>query len=254
MALTVKTMNDQLPIKQIFTEGMKMPFANYKELIRLGWPYAFLILASSFMPDEIDGVALNIAYAAIFCITGVLGIVGCHRVFLLPKNLVNETSTVRWSYRETKFMLCMLGIGILTGIISIPFFFAIFNIADLEFFTDESNELLWGFIFTISFMPAYYFVSRWSLILPDSAVDNDRTLSWAWNVSSGYSFRLFVLIGALPLTTNFIFGFIVTFLDPSYILSLVQNAIWLIVAVIEICLLSLSYEWIVSKQEPENDC
>ncbi len=248
----VKTMNKQLPIKQIFVESIKMPFDRYKELIRLGWPYAFLILASSFMPEDIDGIALNIAYGAVFCLTGVLGTVGCHRVFLLPTDIVSKTPTVRWSYRETNFLLCMIGIGILTSLIIMPFFFVV---ANLDFFAYyEDNETLMGLIFTISLMPVYYFVSRWSLILPDLAVDNDRTFSWAWNISSGYSFRLFILIGALPLVTSVIFELLVSLLEPSYILSLIQNSIWLVVAIIEICLLSLSYEWIVARQEPENDC
>lgn len=78
-------MNDPLPIKQIFLEGIKMPFANHKELIRLGWPYACLMLSSSFVADETGSIVLIITYLAIFYITGILGIVGCHRVFLLPK-------------------------------------------------------------------------------------------------------------------------------------------------------------------------
>ena len=64
-----------------------MPFVNYKQLIRFGWPYAFVILASSFMLDDIDGIALHIVYIAISCIVGA---VGCHRVFLLPKKIVNQ--------------------------------------------------------------------------------------------------------------------------------------------------------------------
>ena len=54
---------------------------------------------------------------------------------------------------------------------------------------------------------------------------------------------------AIALTTQSILWFTVFSLDPSYMLSLAENTIWLMVGVIEICFLSLSYQWIVSEQD-----
>ena len=246
-------MNDPLPIKQIFLEGIKMPFANHKELIRLGWPYACLMLSSSFVADETDSIVLKITYLAIFYITGILGIVGCHRVFLLPKKVVNETLTFRWSPRETKFLFCMLAVSILAFFISMPFLTVIFNIIDFELINGEDYQIFFEIILTISFIPISYIISRFSLIFPDTAVGNNRTLLWAWNISSGYSFKLFILIGVLPLTTEYMFELIENFVDTTYILSFIKSALWLMVMVIEICFLSLSYKWIVSKQD-KSDC
>lgn len=243
-------MNKKLPIKKIFFKGIKMPFERYKELIRLGWPYATLVLASSFISEEINGITLNIACGGLFFFTGVLGMVGCHRIFLLPTKDVAETSTVRWGYRETKFMFCLIGIAVLASIISAPIFTVFFNLDD---FSNRDNKTVMGLVYIVLFIPVYYFISRWSLILPDSAIGNNRTLSWAWDISADYSFRVFILIGAVPLFTSFIFEIIFSVLEFSYILNLFQNSVWLIVAVIEICLLSLSYEWIVLRQEPKVD-
>ena len=247
-------MNEQLPIKNIFLNGIYMPFEHYKELIRLGWPYAFLILASSFFPEKTDSFIFNSSYFILICIAGVLGGVGCHRVFLLPSEPVSETNTIRWGSRETNFMLKFFGIGLLGSIFLIPIVVLVSSYLEgVEFFAAGRNEALSGLIFTFALMPVYYFISRWSLILPDSAVDNDNTFSWAWSVSSDYSFRLFILIGALPLSAHFLFALLITFLEPSIIFGLIENTMWLIVAVIEICFLSLSYEWIVSKQESEDE-
>lgn len=230
-----------------------MPFANYKELIRLGWPYACLILISSFVADGIDSIALNITYLVIFYITAILGVIGCHRVFLLPKKLVKETLTFRWSSRETKFLFSMLAISILVFFITFPILNIFYYIVGFEKINGEDSPIFYDFIATISYIPACYLISRWSLIFPDIAVGNNRTLLWAWEISSKYSFKLFILIGMLPFTTGFIIAYIEFFINNSYILSFVIGALWIMVGVIEICFLSLCYKWIVSKQDT-SDC
>ena len=245
-------MSDQLPIKEIFLRGIEMPFKRHKELIRLGWPYAFLVLGSSFILEDINGIFLNITYIALLCFTGVLGIVGWHRTFLLPTKAVTETATVRWDHRETKFLLCFLSIGIISSIVLlIPFLIITLN---LNFFVHKDNSVVtYLTVQALLMVPAYYLVSRLSLILPDSAVDNDHPLSWAWNISADHHFRLFILVGAIPWLTSLIFELLIAFVEPSYILNLLQNSVFLVVFVIEVCLLSLAYEWIVSRQQPVTD-
>jgi hypothetical protein len=45
------------------------------------------------------------------------------------------------------------------------------------------------------------------------------------------------------LLTGFVLNLLAEFLGSSIIFGVVQNAIWLAVGAVEICLLSLSYEW-----------
>jgi len=221
----IENMSEYLPLKQIFLRSIRMPFENHKELLRLGWPYATIILIFSFIPENYEGFSIYIAYLVLVTVTGVLGIVGCHRVFLLPKETVAETSTFRWSPRESNFLLSMVGIGIMSSIISIPFYAIYFYLEYLDVFANVESGIILKIIFMLILIPVTYVVSRWSLVLPDTAVDHDNTFSWAWNVSSRHSFRLFVLIGAIPLTTNLTLEFITSFTEPSNLFSLVQNTV-----------------------------
>lgn len=245
-------MKEPLPIKEIFIEGIRMPFARYRELIRLGAPYAILFLASAFLPEEAEFSALGFASGALLTLTGVLWIVGCHRVFLLPADIVQETPAARWSIMETEYLLSTIGIALLSALVTFPIFIVHFALPEIALFANGENRILMVIVTVVMFVPAYYFMSRWSLILPGIAIDTDRTVSWAWSVSSGYSFRLFVLIGALPVLTDFCLSYILALFGPSIILNILHNLVWLVVATIEICFLSLSYEWIVDRLEPEN--
>ena len=204
-------MEEQLPIKNIFIRGIKMPFERYKALIRLGWPFALLTLAWSLVPEDVNSIPLHFVYYTLSGLTCVLAMVRCHKVFLLPQQLIRETQTLRWSYAESNFLLSTILLGLLYFLVVLPVFLVIFNIAEMTFFEGESHEVLMGIIFALLLLPVYYFVSRWSLILPGSAVGGKVGLSWSWHASSAYSFRLFILIGATPFITDIFLAFFTVF-------------------------------------------
>lgn len=242
-------MNQQLPIKKIFIRSLEMPIERHKELIRLCWPYAFLILGSSFISGKIDGTALNIAYTGLFLLTGILGAVSCHRVFLLSADQVSQTPTLRWSRRETRFLLYTIGLAILVSVMTAPVVAATFFILPSDLLIRDHAKIVTVLFLYVLYLPAFYILSRWSLILPSCAVDHNVTPSSSWNMSSSNSLRLFVLVGFLPLITGLISESIALLTEPSYALSFIHHSIFLIVTVIEVCLLSLSYKWFVDNVE-----
>ena len=86
-------------------------------------------------------------------------------------------------------------------------------------------------------------MARLSLVLPATAIDQKgKSLKWSWRLSQGNSIRLFLIIGSIPLLTNIFLYFLPE--SEGIVLSLVYSTVGLIVGAIEICLLSLSFNFL----------
>lgn len=247
-------MDEKLPLKEIFQRGITMPFGRYQSIFRLGWPYLVLVLVLSVMNNQEGGVLISLLLAVATWAMSVLAVVGCHRVFLMSHEEVRKTRTFRWSHRETNFLFSVIGMGILASLICIPFVMLVIFLAG-GFEQLEDGQYMAAPLMALVPLPAYYFISRWSLILPDTALDNDRTFSWAWQQSKPYQWRLFLLVGILPLASSFVIGWIGQFGAEGIVWTIITNLVWMVVLVVEVCMLSLSYEWIMARnpQAPEPD-
>ncbi len=242
-------MKRELPIRAIFDESVNMMFARTHDLFRLGWPYLGISLVYWQVTEEIIGRAQYFLFSVVAIFSSVLAIVACHRVFLLGREEVEQTMTFRWGYRETKFLINIVGISFLAGLLVLPVVVGLQIVTDVGKLWADEGSILGFVVFAILYLPATYVMSRLSLILPDIAVDNDRTLAWAWALSSGHSFSLFILIGLLPILTSLVTYPLFLLMGGSFIAVFLQFVIWTVVAVLEICLLSLSYAWLMSARE-----
>jgi hypothetical protein len=244
-------MEEKFPVEAIIHESFRRTLSRRNELIRLCWPYAILIIVSSTGTQAVNSTALSIILVLLSGAFSVLAAVRCHRVFLLSEAEAHELSAFKWGQRETQFLLNVIGISLMTSVISIPSI--IIYIQTVEFLgydipeSNPANDLL----AILVYLPVYYFVARWALILPDTALDIGRKLSWAWHVTRGHSFQLFIVIGLVPFLFAFVIGLLSYLFGESPIFHLVQAIIWVPIAAVEICLLSLSYEWINSRSGAE---
>jgi len=243
--------NNKLPVIKIFTEALVLPKTHGATLLRLGTPFlivgALLVFIFSFYtwPDEPTGLEIGIGVLSgiLYVFTIVMAIIGCHRAFLLNNDSVENTKAFRWSGRETRFIGWWIIIGFCSALIALPIMLIL--MPQLTDVTDEikDNDFLTYLQMGVISVPIYYVASRWSLVLPATAIDErHKTLSWAWGLSSGNGWRLTLLIGFLPFTTDLIFNYLPEY--ESIIYSLVVGLAWIIVGVIEIGLLSLSYSFL----------
>lgn len=243
-------MNNNLPIHAIFEESIGLSMRRFNDILRIGWPYFLILFVSIMFPDQISGLAELIVFYILFTTTSVLAIVGCHRIFLMSQKEVNQTSTIRWSMRESRFLINSIGLSLIAAVFGVPFLFVLTNVSLFEqIMIDEGIAFdLLSVLFTL---PSIYIMCRLSLIFPDVAVDHDRdrSLAWAWKISSGHSTRLFLLIGMAPLTAWTALELIVGILGDSLIIVAVEAIIWVGISVIEVCLLSLSYRWLVFQSD-----
>ena len=148
-----------------------MPFEKYREILRLGWPYAILMLGSSTLLNEVDGVILNIVFYGFMCFTGILGVVSCHQIFLSKQELVGELRTFRWRSNETRYLISAFVLGFLTSLMMMPFIF-MFVYLDGDSLFQDSNSILVNIVYAVMFIPVAYVTARWSLILPHAALGN----------------------------------------------------------------------------------
>ncbi len=85
-------------------------------------------------------------------------------------------------------------------------------------------------------------------MFPATAVDNEENnVEYVWRISQGNSFRLMFLVSVLPTIANIIVIQLPSSNNLFYLIT--TSIVWLVLGVIEICLLSLSYDFLYKKNE-----
>ena len=236
-----------------------LPAKHAASLVRFAGPF-FVVLAIAIVgidwylpegPAEAGGVQIALfwlLWLPLLITGGTLAAVVCHRVFILGDESMLGQILVWWSFREIRFFGWGIAIGICAGLIAVPLDIILgVTIASMMPSVDQESSLVWivdsGLLGNLV---AAFFVGRWSLVLPATAVDSRPNLSWAWSISRGNALRLMVLVGLLPIGANFVTNFLP---EPKSVgFSLFYIAVWGYVWAAEIALLSLSYRELVGYQ------
>ncbi|MGB0835378.1 MAG: hypothetical protein ACPGR2_12725 [Psychrobium sp.] len=246
-------MNRKLPIGEIFTAALKLPLQHTRKLILLGFPALLMLMLFDYIiPESMDfsvgktELFIQLTVGLLTCLSIVIAVVGCHRTFLMK----NNEKPLFWSGNEFSYFIWWIAMSLYIILILIPFALLLIPLtAYLEPFETEWIAIVGMLLLNI---PMYYLISRWSLLLPAVATDKRGVdISWSWRLSKGNSWRLTLLIGLFPFTKEMIFAFIPV--TESLLLSLVDNLMWLVIGIVEVGLLSLSYEFLVNNQaqDPE---
>ena len=114
---------------------------------------------------------------------------------------------------------------------------------------EEPNPIGLAALGSLLALPVAYVVGRSSIVLPATAIDERPSIPWAWSISKGNGLRLMVLVGLLPILTDFIFELIPAY--DSFVYSIFLLVIYLYVSAAEIAILSLSYRELVRDQPAE---
>lgn len=247
-------MKSNLPIVPIFMEALSFPYRHHRKLLKVGFP---LIITGGlhlvFVQSQVDAEGnmelsmLGILLAAALALSLLIAVVGCHRIFLMDDGDDKESSLLNWTGNEIKYVGWWILIGICAALLAIPFWLIVMPFLMSFSGLDVGNSYFLIVTVSIASIPIYYLVSRWSLVLPSSAIGiHGKSLTWSWELSSGNGWRLTLLIGILPFVSDILFDML--FSHDSLVLVMFQGALWLVIGVIEIGLLSLSYKFLVSKE------
>lgn len=253
-----EALDSKLPVVKIFLTAITMPKRYHRQLFMIGWPllitgtlvtlppYLSIGGEDSYM-DEAVGVVTMIAFLA----TLVMAVVGCHRLFIFGPKPDAEYKAFDWTGNEIKYSGWWILIGLMAGIISIPLMLVLMPFMQANLDTYADTQPLYLLVLGLIYIPVYYVVSRWSLVLPASATDtHGKSLSWAWDLSSNNGWRLTILVSFLPFITDLLFGLLPE--ELPLIVDLIIGFVWVVIGVIEVSLLSLSYSFIRSHQVDES--
>lgn len=261
-------MNARLPIMATFLEALTLPYKHYRALLKVGLPLivtlGMLQAFVYFFPDT-EGGYLELAHFGLFGIallSLVMAIVGCHRIFLLGDSVAEKSRLLNWTGSAINYAgwwiyiwLCM----IFAFLAFVPFALVFMWLWEsAKHFFDNYPAFLSAIgavvvvvgsaLFGVLYL---YVISRWSLVLPSSAIGiHGKSLAWSWRLSSGNGWRLALLIGFLPLAWGLILGLLSE--TDSTAIFLLYVALGLVVGVIEVGLLSLSYRFLVSHETSGN--
>lgn len=246
--------NEKLPVEEIFRKALALPINHFKELLIVGAPLIIagtvvLIFTDLLLPRSFNFelVGLSVFLATFFILTLVIGIIGCHRIVILGPDASRTKNIFSWTGNEIRYIGWWLVIGICSALIAVPLMFIVMPLMSTSI--DELfDDILTVYILELINIPIYYLVSRWSLVLPAAAVDiREKGLSWAWKLSEGNGWRLTLLVGFIPFMADLFFSYIPS--TDFLLLNMMEGALWLLIGVVQIGLLSHSYRFLIDKTE-----
>ena len=266
-------MNKKLPVVATLKEAILLPFKHLGCVLKVGFPLilffvlqfiiSYFLLFDGGILRQSDDVffAINLISLPLNVAALVIGVVGCHRIFLLDHAREN-TRLFNWTGNEIKVVGWWLVIGIAFLLMAIPFFLIFFVMGGFNIIARMGfAELAVTFLF---FMPLLYIMVRWLLVIPSAAIGiHGKTLSWSWRLTAGNGFRLMLLVSIFPFLFNVLmvcigvlFATIFSSLAYATLLQVLSTVLWLVMGVIQVALLSLSYKFLVENvvvEEDEND-
>jgi len=243
-----------LPILTIFLEALSLPHKYCRELFKTGLP--IIVIGGLFITinyflggvqeSSVQGGVYILLSLAFICAL-VMAIVGCHRIFLLNESDIGEPALLNWTGNEVKYVGWWMLIALCVSLIAFPLMGVFIPILESLIGPVIENKSIFLIVLSLVNFPVYYLASRWSLVLPAAAIDvHGKNLNWSWGLSSGNGWRLTVLISVLPIVADTIFSLLPMY--DSVLYNIFKCFLWLVIGVIEIGLLSLSYNFLATHE------
>jgi hypothetical protein len=192
----------------------------YYELVQVPW-YAALVT--------------NVVYGLLFTLFAVT----CHRLVLLDPASVARESRLRWTRRETRFFLWVVGSWLVALAAMLPLL-TVALAAWANTLGSPGGEPEW--LHSVAQLPLLYVFGRLCVLFPATAVDRHPPpdIRWAWRLTRDNGWRLLVIIGMLP----WLFSWLVALVYRSnatafewLLVSLLAMALF----AVEIAAVSISY-------------
>lgn len=237
----------RLPVLSVLKVAIRETGSRWRTLLRVLMAPALLtstvlLCMGEFARDSWWQYGLIIISFAIYALFAV----NCHRVVMLGADSIPTRWGLYWSSRETRFFGWTIGIGLIAGVVSLPLGFLVLEFAILPSEMAPGYGIVWDLMLFVTAIPAVYLGSRWSLVLPSTAIDRRPSLGSAWDLSRGNGWRLAVLLGVPPLLLGEVFSELtmaIGTLDSAPV-TFVTNLAFCLVGALEVTILSIAYKWL----------
>lgn len=272
-----------LPVAKIFKEALKFPFHQTRQFwiwVLILCLISFAISqAQHYIWPMLRDLPLSIkGWIGVSTVLGGLGnglaftllAITCHRMILLEEQHERWVDFFRWSHRETRFFiwsyLIYLGAMVIllhpifmgwpnflqTGIDTVMHYLIFMDYFLIEWLIPVAwIKKMWIYVFTmgiplIEYFLFLYVLSRVSLALPATAIDEKSTFSWAWDRSKGNGWRL-TFLTTLPIIVYVLGGSslnMVDFMPPPlfWIPEIIGSVLYVFWGMLEAALLSEAYK------------
>lgn len=181
-------------------------------------------------------ILANALYGLLFTVFAVT----CHRLVLLDPESVARNWRPRWTLRETRFFLWIVGFWLVALVVGLAALTAVLNAWMAAAGGDAGVQFEWMQL-AIQ-VPLFYVFGRLCMLFPATAVDQDPrpTLAWAWRLTRDNGWRLLIVVGALPWLFSWLVGMVYRSNATSFewlLVSLLAMALF----AVEVAAVSISY-------------
>ncbi len=189
-------------------------------------PFVVYLITDALMLLEPD-LAVSLALWITTVVVQTVFAITTHRIILLGPGAVPEWGIFKWSRRETRFALHMLGLGLVV----IP-------------------AVILGFIPLIGGLIAlgviFWLFSRLSLVFPAIAIDHDASFRSSWELTRDRQMLMFLVVMVFPALLA-IPAYALSFIPYTFILT---SSLTTFLTVFMVAALSVTYR-LVCREEDE---
>jgi hypothetical protein len=159
-----------------------------------------------------------------------------HRLVLGAENA--EQGLVRWTGRETRFLGWLLVVYCYVVLIFALPALLVGVVGVMARMPQDGGGWMALFAFLASLPAAYLFV-RLSVLLPATAIDQRRTIAWAWALTEGNGWRLVIVLWLVPM----LLSTPMSVLEASSLLGWLARDLFVVVLTsFEIAILSVAFK------------
>lgn len=254
-----------LPVKSIYLESLGMPARRFRDIPKLLLPGLILVLPMiylfSFGPsfsENPEAVTLSVFFAMIaFTIGLTLAMVTWHRIVFYEASAFKGVGMgdflglgLRFAGRFVQVAFCTFLMVLPLAFIITPLIIASFS-GDAATNDPEINSQV--FLYMIPFMIAvYYFNGRWSMVFPAAAIgERGKGLGWSWSLTTGNDWRMLAIVAPIPFSMDLLGSYLGD--DSSILLTVIFTLVFLYFSMVQISLLSLSYQFLAQHGAEDNN-
>ncbi len=233
-----------------------------------GWLWPPLFATT---PEEIEAAMANrwggamlvgLLFAAINVAVFIMFAVAWHRRYLVPDELTTVRAALRWGWRQTRFLLLTIAVGLIAALAFAVSFFVVSLIGGL-LLDDQGQTALGGLAFAALVIAVGLVVlsiyGRLSMWFPSNAVDHRMSLRecWAFSRGNGWRLALIIVLVAIPMVLlallvnvpmmlAVIGAGLFYSLTVQLVVSLIQLGISFIMAAAGVSALSIAYRELIT--------
>lgn len=235
-----------LPILYTLVSSARLMRDKWRAFLALSWPYLAVTVATQVLQshsDETDSVPLLFLYCLMVMVAMAWATVRLHREILLNRQSSPADSPPS-GLRELRILGYWLMMFI--AIMVVVFGWVVLSSA-IGLIHERSGVWIQILVGAVGTLPMIWLVSRWGLVIPATAIDDEpRGLRFAWRLSQEHKGALFILTGIIPMSSGLLISSLPA--DGNWAIALGFGLISYLAWANEICILSLSYQWIVQRQ------